>query len=118
MFLELLFGVYLWIGYDLNSGAELRVNCDQVEIWFSDRPSGEYMTLVFTERDPEFQYDWKYHVPMEISNRGTLLLEPTLYWIHEIRELDKLEFRVGKQNLVFPLQGSKKAIQCNGDVAE
>lgn len=118
MFLELLLGAILWSSQDLNSDAELRVNCDQVEIYFSEKPKGKYLTLEFFHEDKEFDYSWIYHVPMEVSSGGTLLLEPTEYWIEEIKNLHKIEFKIGKRHLVFPLKGSKKALNCDGDVAE
>ena len=110
MLAELL--MILWLGTDPNTGATLEVSCDKVEIDYGGKPTSNKIKITFGKYDPQFNYLWKYSIPMKVSPTGALLLEPTEDWIEEIRTQDELIVEIEGKIYTFNLTGTAEKIKC------
>lgn len=116
MILEVLISTILWIGIDRDTLAELRVSCAKVELYYGGKFKSEKIPITFYLR--EKNRIWKYTEAMTVTPVGAILLEPKEFWIEEIRQRNKLLITINDINYLFDLSGTKKAINCNGDVVE
>lgn len=119
MILEFLISTILWTGIDQHTDAKLQVSCDQVQLQYGGKPTANPALVTFYEKDERYEYTWSYTVAMDVSPTGSIILDPTEYWIEEIRKLDVIAFKINQQVYAFNLKGSHKALkECDGVVAE
>ena len=117
MLLELLLTTILWTGIDNNKNAELKVTCDTVELHYGGKPTARDIPVVFWMEDLRYKHVYLYAVPMKVTQTGAIKLEPTEFWIEEIRQQKSLKLRVDNKDYIFDLTGTKELINC-GDVAQ
>ena len=115
MILELLASTVLWASTEiLDPEIELRVSCDRVELDINASPKATPVLVKFYVKDMRYKFIWSYRVPMKYDAQGNILLEPTKYWIEEIRNNDSVTLEVENKQYTFNLKGSKKALeQCD-----
>ena len=110
MLLELLATTVLWSSFDKD--ARLEVNCNSVAIFYGGKPQAEKRKVHFWFVDRQGQ-QYSYIVAMPVGPQGQIFLEPTEYWIEEIKEKRKLNIEIENHKYTFKLNGSSHALQCN-----
>lgn len=111
MFLELIISLVLWTGFD--GDAKLQVTCAAVtlDVGLPHRATPE--RVAFWMHDEDFNHVWLYVVVMELDNRGRIKLEPTQFWVEEIRQQKNLKLKVRNKYYNFDLTGTKDLINCD-----
>ena len=115
MLLELLANVILWVS--TTQDAQLKVGCNKVEFHYGGKPTAEDIVVGFYVKGKNYQRMWKYEVPMRVNPIGAILLEPTQFWVEEVKEQGELVLIVKGKKYVFDLTGSRKKLRgCGGTV--
>ena len=114
--IELLASLILWTGIDKE--AKLEVSCDQVTLDIGIEAKATDEPVSFWVKDPKYGHTWRYTIPMNILPNGKIELEPTEYWIEEIRQQHELVVRVRNTYYNFDLTGTKKQIRGCGEIGK
>lgn len=114
--LELLASLILWTGIDQD--AKLQVTCAAVTLDIGLESRARPEPVAFWFKDLQFDHTWLYVIPMELDSKGRIILEPTGFWIEEIRQQKELVVRVDNKYYTFDLKGTKDLIDCDGVVVK
>lgn len=116
MLLELLASLVLWTGFDQE--AKLQVTCASVTLQYGGAAKASPTPVAFWFEDLKYGHTYLYVVPMPVMPNGSVKLEPTEFWLEEIRQQKNLKLRVSNRDYNFDLTGTKKLIDCDGVVVE
>jgi hypothetical protein len=114
MLLEfLLISSFLWSGQDVTGNATLNVTCDKVEIHYGGAPTANKKKVAFWMKDLRYNHTYLYSVAMPVGSIGQIVLEPTEFWLEEIRVQKEMVIKIDGKHYIFNLEGSKQAINCD-----
>ena len=111
MLLELIVSLVLWTGVDQE--AKLQVSCAAVTLEYGGAATSNPQPVSFWIIDKEYDITWLYVVPMKVLPNGKIKLEPTMFWIEQLKIQDSIKLRVDNRDYNFDLTGTKDLINCD-----
>ena len=110
LLISFLWGPSVWSAPDTHNRAVLSVECNQVLVKYNGVPRARKAIVTFWQRDEELDYMWKYSVPMKVNSNGYIILEPSEYFIEEVKRSRVLSISIDGNHFSWGLTGTKKAL--------